>query len=214
MLRWIDQFILTILLLISVALIALWFRSQSIGDRFRWFDVAELPDGSIAAEMTSLMTGEGGVGFRIERRAGEDEESAARVKRWIDRATRFGAGGYTRTDDPRYPMRGGANETMLSPLGLHYVRETRGGSLLRHEVLEFTIPLWLPLLLIAAYPLTRFFLGVMRREQQERAVLGLCPRCGCNVQKSPDRCPACGKRKPLLGTGLAPASTNAVTHTA
>jgi hypothetical protein len=197
-LRWIDRITITLLTLLSVGLLTLWFRSQTVGDRMRWMEVRQLSDGSVLLESDTLMTGEGGVSFLSDRRHAFDEESATRVRRQADRSQRIAPNGYSRIPDPRYPMRSMSNDSMLALFGIHYGTERRGSWPLEHELVSMTIPLWVPILLTAVYPLVRFVRGVVQRERLERAMLGLCPRCGVNVRNSPDRCPACGKRSPLL----------------
>ena len=67
------------------------------------------------------------------------------------------------------------------------------------------VPLWLPLVLLAAAPAARAVLFARRRRRQGRLKRGLCPACGYDVRATPDRCPECGTHPgdPPLAGGLA-----------
>lgn len=204
--RWIDQFFLTILLLISAALIVLWFRSQSIGDRYRWLEISPTPEGGVFIESQTVWLGEGGVALATQRTTTQDPDAAQRIRRRAEQRARFDPPGYSRSEDPRYPTQVGSTETLLDLVGVHHTREQRDDGTTQRELISLTIPLWLPMMLALAYPLVRFFCGVVRRERLERIALGLCPRCGFNVRAAPESCPICGKRLPL---GVAATATTA-----
>ena len=50
------------------------------------------------------------------------------------------------------------------------------------------IPLWLPIVLFAAYPAYRLLPFHRRRKRKK---LGLCLKCGYDLRASKDRCPEC-----------------------
>ena len=55
--------------------------------------------------------------------------------------------------------------------------------------LWFSLPLWIPTLLFAAYPAYRLLPFHRRRKRKK---LGLCVKCGFDLRASKDRCPECG----------------------
>jgi hypothetical protein len=59
----------------------------------------------------------------------------------------------------------------------------------------FSIPIWLPLILLAILPGGRLFTWRRRccREQE-----GCCLICGYDLRASPDRCPECGNYKNII----------------
>ena len=206
MLRWIDQSILTVLVVLSLALLVLWFRSQTVGDRYRWIQLTEDPNGAVLLETESIMIGEGGIGITRERRLATEPDVVERLRRYSRRVQYFQPAGYSRIDDPRYPVRGGSADSVWSILGFYSSTEQRAESPNPWIISNMTIPLWLPLVIVFTYPLIRFMRGIVRRERMERVVMGLCPRCGIDVRNSPDRCPVCGKKSPLVGAPVAAAA--------
>ena len=61
---------------------------------------------------------------------------------------------------------------------------SRGGGETR-----FSMPLYLPLLVFASWPLSQCF-SVHRRRKRKK--LGLCVKCGYDLRGSKERCPECG----------------------
>ena len=55
--------------------------------------------------------------------------------------------------------------------------------------LWFSLPLWIPTLLFAAYPAYRLLPFHRRRKRKK---LGLCVKCGYDLRGSKERCPECG----------------------
>jgi hypothetical protein len=52
-------------------------------------------------------------------------------------------------------------------------------------------PTWLPMILFASVPATKFAISMRRRRRQRRQ--GLCPSCGYDLRATPERCPECGR---------------------
>jgi len=195
--RILDQMVMTLLLLLTLALFVLWFRSHIVGDRYRWTQVVESPDGhEIAVRSGDLVTGEGGVAAAWGTQRAADPDGVQRLRRRVERRMRFAPVGYSRVEAPQYPVRSG--DGVLAPLGINYDYENRFDGSLQRTGVTLAMPLWLMILVTAAYPLGRFIRGVIERERQDRIFLGLCPRCGVDVRDRPSRCPCCGKRQPLL----------------
>jgi hypothetical protein len=196
-LRLLDRTAMILPALLSVALLTLWMRSYVVGDRYRWVDLIEVDDGRTILRMGDVWTGEGGVAVRSEYQSTYDRDAVQHLYRRAQRRARWGVG-LTRDDTPSYPVRSG--DGAFGPLGIDF-RIERGSSFdgtTHRGGFNVGAPLWLLIGLTASYPMLRFVIGVIRRERQERIILGLCPRCGVDVRTGPPRCPACGKRKPLL----------------
>ena len=196
-LRLLDRTTVILPALLSAALLMLWMRSYVVGDRYRWVDLIEVDDGRTILRMGDVWTGEGGLAVRSEYQSTYDRDAVEHLHRRAQRRARWGVG-LTRDDTPSYPVRSG--DGAFGPLGIDF-RIDRGTSFdgtTRRSGFNFGAPLWLLIGLTASYPMLRFVIGVVRRERQERIILGLCPRCGVDVRTGPPRCPACGKRKPLL----------------
>ena len=61
-----------------------------------------------------------------------------------------------------------------------------------------TLPYWFIMLLALAFPLGSYAMAVLRRQQEDRAALGLCPRCGEPIDESAARCRGCDKPVAVL----------------
>ena len=60
------------------------------------------------------------------------------------------------------------------------------------EFVELTISLWLPFVVLAAYPVIAFMRGPLRRHR--RRGRGACLNCGYDLTGLPEpRCPECGQ---------------------
>jgi hypothetical protein len=70
-------------------------------------------------------------------------------------------------------------------LGFHFF----GGIPSRPPYRAFVIPVWCPLLLLAACPTAWLVTWRRRRRRMGR---GHCPDCGYDLRASPERCPECG----------------------
>lgn len=61
----------------------------------------------------------------------------------------------------------------------------------RHRLTFLYVPLWMPLILFAAYPCIAFIRGPMRHYRRKRR--GRCPTCGYDLTgNTSGRCPECG----------------------
>ena len=196
MLRILDQFVVALLLTLAATLLVVWFRSYSVGDRYTWVEVTEEGSAGISARVGELTTGEGGLGYSTSERRTHDEDSAERVRQRMER-WRFVPRGYATFEDPQYPLRAGDAPPLLGALGLQYFTESRSYGSIEIARTAVVIPLWLPIAILSAYPLARYFRGVLDRERAQLRMLGLCPRCSTDVRQAPQRCPGCGKRNPL-----------------
>jgi hypothetical protein len=58
---------------------------------------------------------------------------------------------------------------------------------------QWSVPLWLPALLLAALPAWRLVTRVRRVKRRRQ---GSCPSCGYDLRATPDRCPECGYAPP------------------
>jgi hypothetical protein len=189
---------MTLLALLSAALLVLWMRSYVVADRYRWVEVIEVDDGRTILRAGDVWTGEGGIAVTSQVQSASDAESRQNLRRRAERrAARWGVG-FSRADNPSYPVRSG--DGVFGPLGIDFQidRGTSFDGTTRRSGFGAGVPMWMLIGLTAMYPMLRFIIGVVRRERQERIILGLCPRCGVDVRTGPPRCPACGKRSPLL----------------
>jgi hypothetical protein len=187
---------MTLLALVAAALFVLWMRSYVVGDRYRWVQIIEVNDGPTVFRSGEVFTGEGGVAMMSQVQSTYDAGAAESLRRRAERRARWGVG-LSRVETPAYPVRSG--DGAFGPIGIdfHFDPGSSDGVVQRRGF-GFGAPLWLLIGLTAGYPMLRFVIGVVRRERQERILLGLCPRCGVDVRAGPSRCPACGKRSPLL----------------
>jgi hypothetical protein len=196
-LRLLDRIVITLLTLLSAALLMLWMRSYVVGDRYRWVELIEVDDGRTILRTGDVWTGEGGIAMTSQVHSAYDDLAEQQLRRRAERRARWGVG-LTRVDNPSYPVR--SSDGVFGPIGIDFQHE-RGTSfdgLTQRRVFGAGAPLWILIGLLVTYPMLRFVIGVVRRERQERIILGLCPRCGVDVRTGPLRCPVCGKRKPLL----------------
>ena len=196
MLRLLDRICMPVLMLLSVAMFVLWMRSYVVGDRYRWVELIEVDDGRTILRTGDVWTGEGGLAFIAQRQSTRDPRGIDVLKRRAERRARWGVG-FAKVDVPSYPVRSG--DGVFGPLGIDFTLD-RGSfdGVMQRSSFGFGVPLWLLIALCASYPMTRFIIGVIRREREERILLGLCPRCGVDVRAGPTRCPSCGKRSPLI----------------
>lgn len=196
MLRILDRTVMTLLMLLAAGMFLLWMRSYVVGDRYRWVELIEVSDGQTIYRTGDVWTGEGGVAVMSRVESTYDADAAQRFRVRAERRARWGVG-FTRVDTPGYPVRSG--DGAFGPLGIDFAID-RGSTdgLTQRRGFNAGAPLWLLIGIAAGYPMIRFVIGVVRRERQERILLGLCPRCGVDVRAGPTRCPSCGKRKPLL----------------
>jgi hypothetical protein len=195
--RVLQDIFTTGLLILSAGVLVLWVRSHAVGDCYRWGGLIDLPNGGTMWQTAAIWTGDGGIIYTREEISTEYPETAQRIRWRVQRRSLYLPMGYTQLDDPYFPMRGGSSETLLGALGVYYADERRDTETVQRRAVTLTVPLWLLASLTAAYPLSRYVLGVLAREREERIVLGLCPRCGVDVRQCPARCPTCGKRHPL-----------------
>ena len=198
MLRLLDRTVMTLLTLLSAALLVLWVRSYVVGDRYRWVELIDVDNGrSLVLRTGEVWTGEGGLAVQATVQSASDEAGIQYLRRRAERRARWGVG-LLRVDNPAYPVRSG--DGVFGPLGIDFQidRGTSPDGMSQRSSFGAGGPLWLLIGLAVSYPMVRFVIGVIRRERQERIILGLCPRCGVDVRAGPLRCPSCGKRKPLL----------------
>jgi hypothetical protein len=159
--------LLTLLLLaLCLASVALWVRSYWVADAWGWSSGKRaaqcgLASGRLRLDTTRLLEGGGTWGG----------PSVEHVR-------------YAAADDPpthRLPAR-------LRNLGFAVERRREGNNYDSRLVL---VPLWLPLLLLAATTLWLARLTA-RARREERSKAGLCPACGYDLRATPGRCPECG----------------------
>jgi hypothetical protein len=60
----------------------------------------------------------------------------------------------------------------------------------REAEIFISVPDWLVLIIVGAYPGWRLFRYLSRRRRYQD---GMCPSCGYDLRATPDRCPECGK---------------------
>jgi hypothetical protein len=58
---------------------------------------------------------------------------------------------------------------------------------------EIDIPLWMPTVLTAIFPLYLGSQAWLRSPSRRRAAAGRCPACGYDLRATPQRCPECGR---------------------
>lgn len=197
MLRLLDRTIMTLLALVTAALLVLWMRSYVVGDKYRWVELIEVDDGRTILRTGEVWTGEGGLAVTSSVHSASDADAVQNLRRRAERRARWGVG-VIRMDNPAYPVRSG--DGVFGPIGIDFQveRGTSADGLTQRSGFGAGAPMWILIGLTSSYPMLRFVIGVVRRERQERIILGLCPRCGVDVRAGPLRCPVCGKRKPLL----------------
>ena len=190
--RLVSHLPLTVLWLLTAAVLVLWARGHVVGDRYRWTQFEDLGH-SARATAATFDIGGGGVGFAHEKWLVSEPNRLERIRtRARERSGMFAASGYTRSEDPPYPPRMGNSDAWYASLGVHFAsthRESPGSQ--RHSYFV-TIPLWLLLLVFGAYPATHYARHVIREERAERIARGVCPHCDSGVTGLA-RCPSCGK---------------------
>jgi len=188
---WIHRGFVIVLSLLGAATVVVWVRSHFVGDSYRWTSLLDASE-RVRLRRASLYTGAGGVGGFIDSIESSDPDRLERMRWRLRERSQMFSPGYSGSANPSYPPRIGGTDFFLAPLGVHVFREARVGRGGEYHLIAFILPLWLILLLTAGYPVARYVLSVLARQQQERLAVGMCPRCECDV-RGKEKCPSCGR---------------------
>jgi hypothetical protein len=178
------------LMLLCVAVVALWVRSHRVGELLM-HDAFKSDGLPYVLTSTWLYLDSGGVGF-IRTRSVCTADSPAEAREWFELYFRDHPAGWTRNrHDPwGYPKVASAAPPPFDRLGVVVSREPwpgMGGQ--AYPCLRAAVPFWLLTSLLAMPPL-----AISRRWLRSRTRMrnGLCPSCGYDLRATPCRCPECG----------------------
>ena len=180
--------------LLSVLVMAIWVRSHSQGERYRIL-TSYSDAGDFVTKSYTFNSSAGGIQVMYVCVWTDSEDTSLRMR---NERRYFFSPGYSKLRDLAYPMRG-ADDSVLSSLGFQTaLMRGRSDEGWRETLGWVTIPYWFLMLLACAYPVGKYALAVVRRQQEERAALGLCTRCGEPVEDSLVRCRGCNKPVVML----------------
>lgn len=188
---------LAVCVLLSVLCTAFWMRSFSAGDRFV-YRPSSVQNGQAVTSEFYLQSAAGGFRFTYTRLASSSAEEVADFTGARGRG--LAPAGFSSYENPSYPRTQGAREdSALTALGIHFVMfRDRPNEALARDTGLLILPWWLLVVLFAAYPTTKYVTCVVRRQQEDRIALGLCPRCGVPVNEMVSACQGCDRPVGML----------------
>jgi len=175
----------TLLLLLCVAVCALWVRGQSSSDWFHWTQTREHE----WQRETLVVGGDGFYGshqwffFDYPGSARKYAENLGATSGFSHKTSQPQRNPYSGTFWNRlgFGMRPGTPQTDTSSDGPY-----------RYVYSHAHVPYWFVLLVLSPPWCLWFALARARRRRARRARLGQCTRCGYDLRASPRRCPECG----------------------
>ncbi len=194
---YLRQIPLIFCLALAAGVVAIWVRSYFVADRYRWISFDRSEDW-VAYTRLSVGTGLGGMNFsyNYERTSEPGHRNLLEQLRTTTLQTR--PSGYSQAQPPRYPLRGGSDDSTLGSLGFgwFYLPERVDDGAGRRLRMGLTVPVWSVFAACMSYPFAVYVAGVLRRQREDRIALGLCPRCGYAVKDDAQRCPGCDRPVP------------------
>jgi hypothetical protein len=186
--RWVFNLAAGVSLLLCVATMGLWVRSDWAADVLAWQWVSPQPPaiGTTSAWSVLGLVEKGGLLLLWERNTGDVRSIHPENPDFLH-ATRFA---------DSYPTAGffqsQNGSTSRYVLGFQYGYDREPG-VPRYAIV---VPIPALVLLFAAIPMALVPALVRRRSQSNRKRSGLCTACGYDLRATPDRCPECGTVPP------------------
>jgi hypothetical protein len=177
----------------------MWIRSHALGDRFIHRHDTVI-NGRTYTTVIDGQSGLGGVRITYNHLGSTDPNSLDGYFTVPNRRA-LATGGFFTSDNPVYP-RGPRlpDDTTLTAMGIQFITFTdRPSGDVDRSVASLTLPWWVVFFAFATFPLYRYCTNVVKRQQEDRIALGLCPCCGEPVNEFLPSCQACNK--PIVALG-------------
>lgn len=181
---------LAVCLLLSLVSIALWTQSYSTGHRYIFRANSTENNRSVLSTYHVLTSG-GGVRFARSTVASADAEVVASAIG--TRGTGAAPRGLSTVRPASYPrLYGSGDDSILTAIGIQFTsfRDQSDDGVDTTDT-RLTLPWWMIVLTLAAYPTFKYVVCVVRRQREDRIALGLCPRCGEPVNELIPACRGC-----------------------
>jgi hypothetical protein len=172
-------------LVLSVAVYALWARSDRVGDFLRLTYFTSYPDCDLVHEWY-FKSSAGGVS--LEEDIDHFRKGEGIKVRGFDWST---------SGIPVYPFFGTRSRiarrnhlSVWQQIGFEIDNSSEGTP--PSVVRGFIMPHWAYIVLLMILPALWFRFGLPNWRRRRRITAGLCARCGYDLRATPDRCPECG----------------------
>jgi hypothetical protein len=186
-LRILRVILLTILLIICAASVALWIRSYRQADLLAYIDQVALPasepDVRKNVDTNWNVRSTAGVIFIEYSRTAERSDVNPRILRVVPVANGWHYRTYSNPTADEH-----ASYRLFNVLGFEIGWLTRDAPRSRSVVRAVRLPYWMLFAISAMVPA----IAAHRRFRRHVVVPGRCATCGYDLRATPDRCPECG----------------------